>query len=180
MMLHRKSLILIGCMTLVVALTVGSAGPAPADDAARIGTFDTRALAHAYANSTLFRETLASVHKEYEEAKARDDNKTMKRIEAEMRARQEKLHGQGFSTAPVDDILASYPGNLEELARAHGVSVIVSKWDLVWQDETARLVDLTDAMVQPYAPDERTLGWIKDMQEVAPVPMEDLKEGSEH
>ena len=179
-MLDRKSLIILGCMTLAVVLSAGAASPAPADDEVRIGTFDTRALAIAYANSALLRKSLTRAHLEYEDAKAHGDKKTVKRIEAEMRARQERLHGQGFSAAPVDDILVSYPGNLEELARAHDVCMIVSKWHLVWQDEEIRLVDLTDAMVQPYAPDKRTLGWIKDLQKVDPLPMAGSIKDSEH
>ena len=108
-MLNRKRMVLVGCVTLLATLAAGPATPVPADDEVRVGTFDSRALAIAYANSALFRDSLVDITKEYEKAKARGNRKVVKRIEGEMQARQGRLHLQGFSTAPVDDILAIYP-----------------------------------------------------------------------
>src|SRR5271157_1333122 len=72
----------------------------------RIGVYDSRAVAVAYANSTEFRESMKSVQADYQKAQAAKDEKQMKEIGGQMKLQQRRLHEQGFSTGSVAGIMA--------------------------------------------------------------------------
>jgi len=155
----------------------------------RVGTFDSRALAHAYYRSDMFHSHINDLQAEYEKAKAAGDEKRVKELEAESSnptwpglgwppslAQQELLHKQGFSTWPVDNILEEMKGKIPEIAEQAKVDIIVSKWNIVYQRSGVELVNVTDLMVEPFDPDEETLKIVKDLQELEPVSLEELKD----
>src|ERR1035441_9029850 len=72
----------------------------------RIGVYDSRAVAVAYGNSTEFRKSLEASKADYQKAKAAKDDKRVKEIETQMKARQRRLHEQGFSTGSGATIMA--------------------------------------------------------------------------
>ena len=76
-----------------------------ADDAAPLvlGTFDSRSVAIAYANSETFRSHLADLHDQLADARAEGDTQRVAELEAYGPALQARLHAQGFSTASVAD-----------------------------------------------------------------------------
>ena len=49
--------------------------------------------------------------------------------EPEVWARRKQSHRQGFSTAPVDEILEHIKDDLPKIAKKAGVGSIISKWD---------------------------------------------------
>jgi hypothetical protein len=85
------------------------------------------------------------------------------------------MHQQGFGTAPVDNILKHIEHQLPAIAREAGVDVIVSKWQITWQAPGVETVDVTDLMVKPFKPSERTLKTIAELRRHAPIPNEKLK-----
>ena len=153
----------------------------------RVGTFDSRALAMAYYRSEAFKRHMYGLQAEYEQAKAAGDEKRVEELEAESSnplwpdsgwppspAQQALIHKQGFSTWPVDNILARIKDEIPEISRQADVEVIVSKWDLVYQRSGVEFVNVTDLMVKPFDPDEETLRIIKELQEQDPIPLEEL------
>jgi hypothetical protein len=154
----------------------------------RVGTFDSRALAMAYYRSEPFKRHMNGLRAEYERAKAAGDEKRVKELEAEgssptwpdsgwppSPAQQELIHKQGFSTWPVDNILEKIKGKFSEIAKQADVDVVVSKWDIVYQRSGVEFVDLTDLMVKPFDPDDKTLKIVKEIQKQDPVPLGKLK-----
>jgi len=141
----------------------------------RVGTFDSRALPIAYANSELFRRELDKLMEEHKKAKAAGDTEKVKKLEAQGKAGQVRFHEQGFGTRRVDDILERIKDKLPAIAREAGVDLIVSKWDVVYQDPAVEVVDVTELVVKPFNPSQRARGWIKDLQKVAPIPLEDAR-----
>jgi hypothetical protein len=142
----------------------------------RAGVYDSRAIAIAYANSAEFRESLKPVQAEYEKAKAAKDDKRMKEIDAQMKLRQRRLHEQGFSTGSVAYIMAKAPVKdaLPDVAKKAGVQVIVSKWELNQQSPDVEVVDVTDELTALFHPNEKVLGWLKDMKNHPPLPIEEI------
>ena len=142
-----------------IALTVAAAGlfSVPEEKPVRVGTFDSRALAVAYTPSAHFKAWLAEVRE-------RNDEKAGL-------ARQALMHKQGFSTMPVDDILAVIADDLPGVAEKAGVDVIVSKWRIAYMRDDVEFVDVTDLLVQLFEPDERVLKTVKEMKDVAPLPL---------
>ena len=140
----------------------------------RVGIYDSRAVAVAFAGSAAFDRWLGDLKAEHEKAKASGDQKRAAELEAEGAVRQRLLHMQGFSTAPVTNILDQIKDKLPALKEKAGVSVLLSKWD---KDSLARyknadLVDITMALVDAFSPSERQRKSAIDIQEHKPISLE--------
>ena len=142
----------------------------------RIGVYDSRAVAIAFAGSTHLKRELAELSAKHKKAKAAGDEKEASRLEAEGQARQTKLHQQGFSTAPIEDLLAHVSGDLPKIKSAAGVTAIISKWDTAELEKHrgAEKVDVTTALIEAFTPDERARKYALEIQQKAPVPREQI------
>ena len=140
----------------------------------RVGVYDSRAIAIAYANSTEFRESLKPVQAEYAQARKDKDDKRLKEIDARMKLQQRRAHEQGFSTGSVAGIVAKVKDALPGVAKQAGVEVIVSKWELNHQSPGVELVDVTDELVALFHPSAKVLGWVKDLKSRPPLPLEKI------
>jgi hypothetical protein len=158
----------------------GSQDPAVAPEQPRVvvGTFDSRAVLTAWVRSAAFADYLkaqkSDIGRATERAKAAGDRQLAADLEALGPAMQERVHRQGFGTAPIDDVLARIEGALPGIAAAAGVDVIVSKWTLAYRSGQARFVDVTDRLVAQFEPDEKTLAVIRDLIAKDPLPPERL------
>jgi hypothetical protein len=141
----------------------------------RVGTFDSRAVAVAYARSETFSRFLMKIKEEHAKAKSEGNESRVREIETEMPALQELLHKQGFSTYSVSNILEKIKERIPGIAKQAGVEVIVSKWDLAYQQAGLQLIDVTDFMVQLFNPDEKTLEIIRQLKKQDPVTLEALQ-----
>jgi hypothetical protein len=166
---------IVGLTTWTMAMDVQLA-PKSEKSELRVGTFDSRAVAIAYARSETFNRNIKELKAEHGKAKAAGDEKRVKELEAKGKSQQELLHKQGFSTWPVDNILDQIKGEIPEIAKQADVDVIVSKWDIVYQRSGVEFIDVTDLMVKQFNPDEETLKVLNELQKHAPVPLEELKE----
>jgi hypothetical protein len=140
----------------------------------RVGTFDSRAIAIAYARSELHAPDMKNLRAKYEKAKAEKDEKTIKECEAEGPAQQQILHQQGFSIASVADILEKVKADLPKVAQETGVDLIVSKWEVAHAEPSIEIVDVTANLVKLFKPDERTLKILEELSKQPPVPLLDL------
>ncbi len=145
--------------------------PPSVDPSERIGVYDSRAVACAFAGSKKHETIIAGWKKEFEAAEAAKDTKTMQEIKARARAAQAKMHRQGFGTAPVEDILALYPEEVEKLKRDHRLAALVSKWDSVTLGKypKAKRIDVTDEMIEIPGPGERQRKVAREIQTKKPV-----------
>lgn len=160
--------------------TVPKAEGTPAAPAAkvhvRVGTYDSRAIAVAFAGSETFRKRTENAESEYEKAKKEENQKRVAELGAEAVAQAMRRQKQVFSTAPVDDILAHIKDKLPEIAQKAGVGPIVSKWDkeALAKYESAELVDVTIALVEALNPNEQQLKYAIEIQKYAPVSLEEV------
>lgn len=168
-------------MSLLIVLTVAGGWliadaeeKKPQGTVIRVGLFDSRAIAVAFAGSELHDAELKEVRKRYDAAKASGDEKTKAAIEKEMEARQARMHHQGFGTASVQDILDRIEEKLPALAAEAGVDVLVSKWDVAWQRDGAKTVDVTWPLVEVFGASERVRGWVEDLQKKDPISASDI------
>ncbi len=141
----------------------------------RVGTFDSRAVAIAYVNSDAGRRHVRQMMDEYQKAKAANNEPQAKQLAEQCRATQDLFHQQGFGTASVANILTEIKDQLPGIARQAGVDVIVSKWDLAYQSETAEFVDVTELLVQPFHPNEKVQRWVEQIRQKAPISAEELR-----
>jgi len=147
------------------AVAKGNAAPL------RIGTYDSRAIAVAYAASKF--NPVREKMKEMQTAKAAGDQAKIKELEEWGQAHQRQLHRQGFGRVPVDDLLAHVKDRLPEAARQGGVAAIVMSCD--WSGPDVEAVDVTDSLVALYEPPARTLETVRKMKAIAPVPLDEIE-----
>lgn len=144
----------------------------------RVGVYDSRAIVIAFVDSPAYKASdgkkLAEMRAEHDKAKAEGNEKRVAELEAWGKAQQVLLHKQGFSTAPVDDILKHIKDQLPEIAKAAGVGPIVSKWDkaAIAKYKSAELVDVTMAMVKAFQPTVGQLKAATEVQKQEPISLE--------
>ena len=136
----------------------------------RIGTYDSRAVAVAYAASRF--NPVPEKMRELQAAKAAGDERKIAELEAWGAALQRSLHRQGFARVPVDDLLAHVQARLPEAAREAGVEAIVFASN--WNAEGVQVVDVTREVVALFEPSERTLAMIADLAKQAPVALDEI------
>jgi hypothetical protein len=153
------------------SLNVGSAGDdVPKDKKIRIGTYDSRAIAIAYAPSRFnpVKEKMAA----YEKAKAAGDQAKMKELQAWGEQHQRLLHFQGFGRVPVGDLLEPVKEQVANLARQRQLAAITMSCEFTGAE--VELVDVTDDLVKLYDPSEKTLQHVRAVRAVKPVPLVQL------
>lgn len=146
--------------------------------ATRIGVYDSRAVAIAYGNTELFKKEMKKMTDDYEAAKKKNDPAEIKRCEEAFKAGQDRLHRQGFSTAPVDNIMAQIPESIAAIQKESNVIALVSKWDAKKLAEypNAEKVDVTESLMQALHPTEKQLKYARDIQTREPVPLDQIDE----
>jgi hypothetical protein len=144
-----------------------------------VGTFDSRAVLVAYVGSRAFNEYVtaqkADVSRALDRARAMGDKALAAELDALGPAMQKRIHEQGFSTAPVDDILARIADKLPGIAQKAGVDVIVSKWTLCYTSPTAKFVDVTEQLAAAFEPGAKTLQAIRQIMATEPVPIDRIE-----
>lgn len=163
--MQRFILLLVTAASLV-ALTLASRPEAPPK--ARLGTYDSRAVAIAYAPSR--HNPVAEKLREHEAAKAKGDTQRVQELEAWGAAHQRQLHRQGFARVPVDDLLAHVADRLPDVAKAAGVDAIVFGCNQHRAD--VELVDVTLAIVALYEPSEKTLEYVRSAMRTEPIALD--------
>lgn len=169
---------------LASAIALLSAIPAHAGELAvkeRIGIYDSRAVAVAYAGSPVQRKVMAPLRAAHDKARQSGDAAEVARLEAQGKAMQEKAHRQAFGTAPVDDLLDLIADVLPGIRQAAAVGALVSMWD----DKTlakyprADRVDVTPALVDAFQPTDRQRKTVDEIRKQKPLPASALKDAKD-
>jgi len=157
-------------LTLAAAFAL-AAEPARDGPTARIGTYDGRAIAVAYASSSY--NPVAQKMREQDEAKKAGDRDRVRALEEWGEKHQRQLHRQGFCRVPVDDLLVPVRQGVAKVAAARGLDAITSSCD--WVAEGVETVDVTADLVQLYGPSEKTLKTIQELLGRAPLDLDDVE-----
>jgi len=173
-MRKTEKLISISAILCSILLATGVASGQPANGNLRVGTYDSRAIAVAYAQSKFMRQELATLMQERDRAKAANDEKRVKELEAKGNAWQSQLHQQAFSTASVTALLEKIKPELQALALQAGVSLIVSKWEIVYDGHSVEYVDVTLPLVQKFEASPQVLKIIEQLRQHDPIPLDKL------
>lgn len=158
---------------VLAAAAVGSCllPPPSPPRAVKVGVYDSRAVAVAFAHSAQNRAVLEDLVRRRDEAKKANADADVAALEARGAALQERLHRQGFSTASIADILKSIERELPAIAQAADVDVLMSKWDVAYRAEDIEFVDVTNAMLAPFAPTDQVRTMIDSLLEQEPLPL---------
>jgi hypothetical protein len=166
--------ILIGGAIVSSASSQASARPSSqqAENApVRIGTYDSRAVAIAYAYSDGLQEYVSKAKKALDHCVETGDTRRVRELTDLRELLQIRLNLQSISTAPISDILDTVREKLPQVAQQHDVVLIARAAD--YQDDDAvELVDVTDTLVALFEPDDAALHRIAELCKNDPVPIE--------
>lgn len=137
----------------------------------RIGTYDSRAVAIAYAGSRF--NPVGQKMKEFEAAKQAGDAARVKELEAWGQQHQRQLHRQGFARVPVTDLLEHVKDRLPALAERLNLDAIA--FDVNYRGEGVEAVDITMELVALYDPSEQSLKWAKEAMKREPVGLDEVE-----
>jgi len=173
-----SSLILVSLIA-VIPVSIAASGcasksPEPAKSPTeKIGVYDSRAVAVAWVGTEAFTQSLNALRKEAEQAKANGDRERAAALEKKGAAMQQRLHTQGFSTAPVDDILAHFQDQLAQIRTATGTTALVSKWDdaTLAKHASAEQLDVTEKLVDAMHPNDRQRKSALEIVKSKPIPL---------
>ncbi|MGE3164114.1 MAG: hypothetical protein AB7O52_04370 [Planctomycetota bacterium] len=173
--MNRLWIALLACGFFSVVAMAAVQAP-PEGKRTRVGVYDSRAIAIAYAPSRF--NPVREKTKELEQAKAAGDSRKVKELEAWGEKHQRALHRQGFGRVPVGDLLDPVRDRLPGVAREARVDVICAECDFSAAD--VELVDVTRALALLYEPSEKTLGYIDEIKQHAPVDLDEIDRGHDH
>jgi hypothetical protein len=169
----KRNTMVIAVGLLVVSATmivVGQPATVSAPAKVRIGTYDNRAIAVAYAASSF--NPVSEKMRDQKEAKAAGDTAKVKELEAWGKNFQRQLHFQGFGHTPVGDLLAPVKEGVASYAAAQNLAAIVMECD--YTAPGVETVDVTDALVALYAPTPKTLENVRMVRAAKPVSLVEL------
>lgn len=141
----------------------------------RVGVYDSRGIAIAYANSEHWSKVLKAKQAALERAKKEGDTEKVKEIEAWGPAQQAQAHLMAFGTAPVHDCFEAVKDRIPEVAQTAGVDVIVSKWETDYLAADAEVVDVTMELAKLFEPREKAYQWIEQMKDKEPISRKELE-----
>ncbi len=170
--------ILIAAVTLSILGLVGRSEAVGQGQAKlRVGVYDSRAIAIAYAPSEY--NPVAEMMGEMKKAKEAGDIERIKELEEWGPRHQRQLHRQGFGRVPVTDLLEHVKDRLPEVAKAAGVDVIAFECNYIGSD--VEKIDITRELVMLFDPSDKVLGWVEQLGDHDPVDLDELENlGHDH
>jgi hypothetical protein len=136
----------------------------------RIGTYDNRAVAIAYAQSRF--SPVAQRKLDFDKAKAAGDEAKMNELKAWGAEFQRQLHFQGFGRVPVDDLLQPVKEQLARLARDKQLAAVTMSCEFT--SEQVEVVDITEDLVKLFDPPEKAWKNAREIRKVKPVKLTEL------
>ena len=150
------------CCLLLAACGAPPLARSPAQPGERVGTYDGRAVAVAYANGPRFALWMRELQAAHRAAKERGDQEEMRVLERRAAAQQRRFREQTFEGADIDDILGLIQEELPAVRAAVDVGRL-EKVNLARVDGVVT-VDVTDRLVDLFEPSEQGRKWIRDVR----------------
>ncbi len=166
---HREKDLFVGACIAVACILLLALQSSP--QKVRIGTYDSRAIALAYARSAKYAPVIKELKEKYAQAQAEKNEKLAKELENEGVTGHQLMQLQAFSIASVADIMEKVKESVPKVAKEAGVDIILSKWELAYSSSSAEIVDVTPHLVRLFNPDKQTLELIESLLQQPPLPL---------
>ena len=140
----------------------------------KIGTYDSRVITLAYSRSDTFNVRLSEMQKQSQADFQGSDSTKKVKAAYKMITFQFLLHQQVFCTGTASEIIAIVKDKLPQVAKDAGVSSIVSKWELTYNNPSVEIVDLTMPIAKLFNPKGDFENIAKEIELQNPVPIEEF------
>ena len=147
------------------AILATLAATTQAQNRVRVGTFHTPSLVVAYYRSDAWAQVLKAKMAERDQAKQAGATAKVAELEKWGASHQELAHQQLTGEAPVTNILAELKPAMAEIAESQHLDAIVQQ--PLYTAPNVDVVDITDALVAHFHPDEKTKSMIQDLRRKA-------------
>jgi hypothetical protein len=137
----------------------------------RIGVYDSRAVAVAYCDTPMHEAEISTLDAALKEATATGIPEKIRDCDTAVWDARKRLHRQGFSTVPVDDILGKITNEVAGIKEQAPVVGLVSKWDKAGlaKYKNAERVDVTAQLVEAFHPDARKMKIVEELKKHKPL-----------
>ncbi|MEI6681388.1 MAG: hypothetical protein WCO44_02110 [Bacteroidota bacterium] len=142
--------------------------------AMRIGTFDSRIITFAWSRTDFLKQQMIRISQQSDSATKAHDTAKLKEVSVGAISFQHLLHLMVFSNGSAAWIMSLIKDKLPELARAEGVSVILSKWEVTFSDPSVEIVDLTAKVAQLFNPGENIDKMAAEISKQEPIPLREF------
>ncbi|MDM8004713.1 MAG: hypothetical protein QUV05_00975 [Phycisphaerae bacterium] len=146
--------------------------PEPRAAQARVGVYDSRAVAVAYCDSDHHRAEEQRLKEALEKARQSGDADQIRLADRALWESRKQMHRQGFSTYPVDNILEQYGQELDRIKREDNLAALISRWDAKALDkhkDSAR-IDVTEQLVNMLTSDTKKRQGALEITRAKPIP----------
>jgi hypothetical protein len=142
----------------------------------RIGVYDSRVVAYAHFWTAEHQQWLKDKIAAAKAAKTSGDQAQFEKLSKEMADEQQRIHREGFSTAPADQAMAFLKPRLPEIQKRASISLLVSKWDKekLASLKSAQQTDVTDLLVAEFKLDPKQLKTVEEIKKQKPVPLDKI------
>lgn len=140
----------------------------------KIGTYDSRTIIFAWSRTENLKNQLMKMRQKTDSAEKAHDSAKIKEGAVSSISFQHLLHQAIFSTGSVASFMTVIKDKLPELAKKEGVSIIVSKWELNYNDPSFEIVDLTKQVAALFQPTENIDKMAAEIAKQSPIPIEEL------
>ncbi|MEI6140381.1 MAG: hypothetical protein WCP85_14020 [Mariniphaga sp.] len=140
----------------------------------KIGVYDSRVVVFAWSRSNYFKEQMGKIRQHSDSAMKTNDTLKIKEVSIQAMSYQHLLHQMVFSNGSAASILELVKDKLPEVAKQAGVSIVVSKFELNYQDPSIEIVDLTTQVSQLFNPTENIDNMVGNIKKDQPIPLDKL------
>lgn len=163
------ALVAVGAVAVLNRAEAQPGGNVPVQAKVRIGVYDSRCIAVAFASSKHLAALVDPKWAERDAARKAGDTKRVAELEQWGNDHQVMMHCQGFSRAPVTDLLKPVDSGVQKLLAEKGLSAIVFECNATAPG--VEVVDVTDDLVTLYEPNAKTLAIVRDIKSKDPLPL---------
>lgn len=171
-----KGLLLI-CIAGLISTTLFQANSGFAQNSPnrlKIGVYDSRVVVFAWSRSNYFREHLDKIRQHGDSVMKTNDTLKIKEVSIQGMSYQHLLHQMVFSNGSAARIIDLVKDKLLDVARQADVKIVLSKYELCYQDPSVEIVDLTTQVSQLFNPTENIDKMVGEITKSQPIPLDEL------
>jgi hypothetical protein len=140
----------------------------------KIGVYDSRILVLAYSRSQFFADYQKKFKMQSDSANNAKDSAKIKELSVQAMSYQHLMHQMVFGSGSAKGIMNLVESKLPEVAKNAGVVMIVSKFEVNFNDPSVEIVDLTDAIIPLFNPLENIDKMKDEFKKIEPVALDQL------